>query len=68
MDFISARNTDDKCQEFEVIELYVSRPPEMGDEKDMARFEQMLSEFESLPRAIGKSATVIFLDSFRKVD
>lgn len=55
-------------QEYEPLQIYVNRPPNISDSKQLAELKTMIEDFESLPQAIGSSSTIFWLYDLEKVN
>uniref|UniRef100_A0A1I7WSX7 SSD domain-containing protein n=1 Tax=Heterorhabditis bacteriophora TaxID=37862 RepID=A0A1I7WSX7_HETBA len=53
-------------KEHELIEIFVTSPPNISNPEEFSEFQRMMNEFHDLPRAIGSTSTVLFLDDYIK--
>lgn len=54
-------------QEYEPLQIFVNNPPDISDRKALAELKAMIHDFETLPHAIGPSATMFWLNDYQKV-
>ncbi|VDN50760.1 unnamed protein product [Dracunculus medinensis] len=54
-------------KEYEPLQIYVNRPPNISDSKQLAELKTMIEDFESLPQAIGSSSTIFWLYDLEKL-
>lgn len=54
-------------REYEPLQIYVNSPPDIGNAAALAELKEMIRDFETLPQAIGPSATMIWLNDYEKM-
>ncbi|KHN82903.1 Patched domain-containing protein 3 [Toxocara canis] len=54
-------------KEYEPLQIFVNNPPDIGDPKALAELKSMIRDFETLPHAIGPSATMFWLNDYEKM-
>lgn len=54
-------------QEYEPLFVFVNNPPDISHPKLLRELDLMVEDFETLPQAIGPSATMFWVNDLRKV-